>query len=170
MHEGGFSYKALELMVNSDYIKEINDANVCHTKKSPIGEQLRFCIKVDEGKIVDASYTYQGCPALAASAAAAVETVLGKTVVSAKAIAKSNLWAALEALPSGHDEHVEFSVEAMTETIDIYSKQKQLTFEEHKVYKHLCGETGESLDELDVSPCEDCPLVQNCENDHIIID
>lgn len=169
MHKAGYSHRALELMNKNDYIMEVENSNVCHTCKNPQGEDLRFCIKVGDGNIVDASYSFRGCPALAATAAAIVELVLGNTLENAKSINVSKVRKFLGSLPPGHEEHIEFSVNVMKETVNIYSNQKQLTFAEHKVYKHICGVKGSELDEIDIIPCEDCPLIQNCENDHIII-
>ena len=90
-------------------------------------------------------------------------------MAEAKTITSIDVWRVLGSLPPGHEEHVEFSVKTMIETLTICANQKRLTPEEHGVYVHLCGLTGNEVDEMVVVPCSDCSLVQNCENDHILI-
>ena len=169
MSAAGFSSKALDLFNDREHLGELDEPSVCHTSDNPQGERLRFCLKIDEDEIVAVSYSYRGCPALSASAAATVETVIHKTMAEANAITTKNVWRVLVSLPPGHEEHVEFSVKTMGETLTIYANQKRLTLEEHGVYVHLCGLTGNEVDEMVVVPCSDCTLVQNCENDHILI-
>lgn len=169
MRVAGYSEKALDLYNNPEYIGELEDPSVCHTGISSKGERLRFCLKVDEGEIMDASYSYRGCPALSATAAATVKVIVHKTIVEADSITKIDVWRVLGSLPPGHEEHVEFSLKTMSETLKIYANQKRLTPVEHEVYAHFCGLTGKAIDELDIVPCSDCSLVQNCENDHLVI-
>jgi len=169
MRAAGFSEKALDLFNDREHLGELEDPSVCHTSDTPQGERLRFCLKVNEGEIVDASYSYRGCPALSATAAATVKAVILKTIVEANSIINIDVWRVLGSLPPGHEEHVEFSVKTMGETLKICANQKCLTPEEHGVYEHFCGLTGTEVDEMAVVPCSDCSLVQNCENDHVLI-
>jgi NifU-like protein involved in Fe-S cluster formation len=168
MLRAGYSKKALELYSTFEYRGNLGDANVCHTKKSSSGESLRLCIKADEDKVVASKYIHQGCPALAASAAAMVQLVLQKTIAEVESLDISDIWCSLNGLPHGHDEQVELCIETLKETVHILRNQNRLTAEQHLDYVHLCGATGKELDGMDIIPCPDCPLVQNCENDHVI--
>lgn len=170
MHEAGFPWKALEILSTHDYQKWIENVSVCHTKESSTTEAFKLCIKVEDGTIVDASCVYQGCPALAVSAATVTELIRGKTIDSARNLKTTDVWQELEGLPPNHEEHVEFAVDTLKETLTIYENQKKLTATEHENYKHLCGLTGKEIDETDILSCDSCPLVQNCENDHIVLE
>lgn len=169
MSAAGFSEKALNLFNDRVHLGELEELSVCHTGDTSQGESLRFCLKANEGEIMDASYSYRGCPALSATAAATVKAVIHKTLVEANSITKNDVWRVLGSLPPGHEEHVEFSLNTMRETLKICANQKRLTTEEHGVYQHFCGLTGKEVDELEIVPCSDCSLVQNCENDHVVI-
>lgn len=126
-------------------------------------------MKVNEGEIVDASYSYRGCPVLSATAAATVKVVIHKTIVEANSITENDVWHVLGSLLPDHEGHMEFSVKAMREALKVFANQKRLTPEEHSVYAHFCGLTGKEVDEMEIVPCSDCSLVQNCENDHVLI-
>jgi NifU-like protein involved in Fe-S cluster formation len=169
MSAAGFSQKALDLFNDREYVGELEEPSVCHTGESKAGEKLRYCIKVKNGIIEQASLTYQGCPALAACAAATVHHVLHSNVADARSTTKKEIWDGLGSLPLGHDDHVDFSLNTMLETIEIYLAQKHLGLKEHEEYEHICGFTGNEIDELDPSPCANCTYVQNCENDHDLI-
>ena len=169
MNAAGFSMKALDLFSHQEYREALEEPSVCHTGESKAGEKLRFCIKVHNDIIAQASYTYQGCPALATSAAAAVQNILDSNVAEAKSISINDIWEALGSLPRGHDDHVDFALKTMIETLDIYLSQKHMGQKEHEEYMHLCGFTGKELDELDTGPCSNCAFVQSCENDHDVM-
>jgi len=169
MGVAGYSEKALDLYNDPELIGELEDPSVCHTGESDHGDRLRYCLKVEKGKIVKASYTYRGCPALSASAAATIRVILNRSTVETVPFTSEDIWKFLGSLPSGHEGHVEFALKTMKETLGIYADQKQLVPEDHVSYKHLCGMTGKELEELEVMICSNCSFVQNCENDHMII-
>ena len=169
MNAAGFSEKALDLYNDPEIIGELEDPSVCHTGESDHGERLRYCLKVEEGKIVKASYTYRGCPALSASAAATIRTAMYSSMAEAVSFTTEDVWRILGSLPPGHEEHVGFAFKTMKETLNIYVDQKSLVPADHVSYKHLCGMTGKELEELDVMICSNCSFVQNCENDHVVI-
>ena len=166
MNAAGFSRKALDLFNYREYLGVLEEPSVCHTAESKGGEKLRFCIKIHNDVIAQASYAYQGCPALAASAAATIQNILYSNIAEAKSIALKDIWEALGSLPQGHEEHVDFTFRTMMETLEIYLNQKHLGRKEHEKYIHLCGFTGKELDELKSVSCSNCVVVQNCENDH----
>lgn len=169
MGAAGYSEEALDLFNDREHLGELEEPSVCHTVDTPKGERLRFCLKVDEGEIADASYSYRGCPALSATAAATVKVVIHKTIGEANSITENDVWHVLGSLPPDHEDHMEFSIKTLRETLDIFANQKRLTPEEHSVYEHFCGLTGKEVDEMEIVPCSDCSLVQNCENDHVLI-
>jgi len=169
MGTAGYSEKALELYNDSEYLGELEEPSVCHTRESGHIESLRYCLKVEEEKIVKASYTYRGYPALSASAAATIMKVLNSSTVEASSFTTEDVWKVLGRLPQGHEEHVDFALKTMKETLDIYANQKRLSPVEHETYKHLCGMTGKEIEELDIVICSNCSFVQNCENDHVVI-
>jgi NifU-like protein involved in Fe-S cluster formation len=130
---------------------------------------VRFCILVEEGRVASASYSYQGCPALAAICAAITRLSQSMTIDEAESITAADVWEVLGGLPEGHDKDVGFALGTFKETVNIYRDQKRLTKAQHDAYFHFCGLTGQQLDESDTIPCGECPWLQNCENDHVII-
>ena len=152
------------------FIKVNSKILVCHTESSDSGECLRLCLRIQGGRIINGSYIHQGCPALVATAAATIDLAIGKTIEEASSFTISDVWQVLGSLPHGHDEHVDFSLRTLHETLMIFSKQKQLTDKEHEEYIHFCGLTGKELEALSHGICSNCELVQNCENDHILIE
>lgn len=169
MRAAGYSEEALDLFDKRKNVGDLDGANVCHADESPHGERVRFYINVDKDRIKGVSYVYRGCPALAAVAAATVELTVNKTIEEANTIIPSDVWRLLKSLPPGHEEQVEFCVNTMKDTLNIYSNQKRLTKKEHQSYRHFCDLTGKEIDELEIIHCAECPMVQNCENDHIIV-
>ena len=169
MRRAGWSNQAIELFAAQENIGELEDADVCHTSRTEIGMAVRFCIRVEEGRVVSASYSYQGCPALAAICAAITRLSLNKTIDEAESVTAADVWEMLGGLPEGHDKDVGFALGTFKETVKIYGDQKRLTKAQHDAYTHICGLTGLQLDELDTIPCGECLWIQNCENDHVII-
>lgn len=169
MGVAGYSEKALDLFNDREHLGELEAPSVCLTVDTLQGERLRFCLKVNEGEIVDVSYSYRGCPALSATAAATVKVVIHKTIDEANTITENDVWQVLDSLPPDHEDHIEFSIKTMKEALKTFANQKRLTPEEHSVYEHFCGLTGKEVDEMEIVPCSNCSLVQNCENDHVLI-
>jgi NifU-like protein involved in Fe-S cluster formation len=170
MKKAGFSNKALDYFNDRTYQGELENPSVCHTESSYSGERLRLCLKIQGGRIIDGSYIHQGCPALVASAAATIDLVVGKTIKDASSLTNTNIWQVLGSLPQGHNEHVDFCLQTLQKTLMIFSKQKQFNNEEHDKYVHFCGLSGKELETLSHGLCSNCELVQNCENDHILIE
>ena len=119
MSAAGYSEKALDLFNDREHLGELEEPSVCHTVDTAQCERLRFCLKINEGEIVDASYSYRGCPALSATVAATVKVVIHKTVVEANSITEYDVWHVLGSLPPDHEDHMEFSVKSFRETLKI---------------------------------------------------
>jgi len=170
MRRAGWSDQAIELFELRDQLGDLKDADVCHTSRTKRGEAVRFYIRIENEKIIKVKYSYQACPAVAATCSAIAKLAISKTIDEAESVIKSSVWEMLGSLPDGHDDHIDFVLRTFRETVKIYKEQKRLTKKQHKKYLHICGLTGRQLEELETIPCDDCPWVQNCENSHIIID
>jgi NifU-like protein involved in Fe-S cluster formation len=142
MNAAGFSQKALDLFHDREYLGELDDPSVCHTAESKAGEKLRYSIKVQNDIITEASLVYQGCPALAACAAETIHHILKSKVAEEMSTTPKEIWEGLGSHPLGHDDHVDFSLKTMIETLKIYLDQKHLGEKEHEEYIHLCGLLG----------------------------
>ena len=169
MRRAGWSDQAIELFEAKESVGELEDASVCHMARTEAGEAARFCIRVEEGRIAAARHSYQGCPALAATCAAITRLSQGKTIDEAGSLTVADVWGALGGLPGGHDREVSFPLGAFIETLNIFREQKRLIKAQHDSYTHICGLTGRQLEESKADPCDECPWLQNCENDHTII-
>lgn len=169
MRKAGWSDSAIAYFTKGDYLGPLESADVCHMARTETGMAVRFCIRVSEGRIESAKFTYQGCPAFAAICTAVAEGSLSKTFDEVESTSGADIWEIIGGLPEGHEKDVEFVLGAFRETLTIYRKQKRVTREQHEVYQHICGLTGRQLDDLDSDPCGECPWIQNCENDHVVI-
>lgn len=169
MRRAGWSDQALGFFERKDHLGELEGSDVCHTSRKEDGKAVRFCICVEEGKITYTKYSYQACPAIAATCSAIANSVIDKNVNDVESITTSDIWKILGELPEGHEEEVDFVLKTFKETVKIYMNQKKLTKSQHDNYLHICNLTGRQLEELDSIPCGNCSWLQNCENDHRIV-
>lgn len=76
----------LDYAKNSKYKKEIPASKKAEGKNLSCGDEITIFVKVDKGKIVEASYLGHGCIISQASAAMMCEIIEGKTVEEAEKI------------------------------------------------------------------------------------
>lgn len=77
----------MEHSTNSPYKKEIKQPTCSvHAHNPSCGDDITLNIKIDGGKIVDASFGGSGCAISQSSTSIMIETLLGKSVEDAKHI------------------------------------------------------------------------------------
>lgn len=90
----------LDHFQNPRNLTEMKDAHAMGMGASKIcGDVMTLYLKVDNNRIVDASYTTMGCGAAIASGSILTEMLKGKTIEEAKSITHDDLIKALGGLP-----------------------------------------------------------------------
>lgn len=69
----------------------------------PCGDTMEIFLRVQEGRIVDASFRTDGCGTSIAAASMAVELSLGRELDAARRITQQEILAALEGLPEENE-------------------------------------------------------------------
>lgn len=102
----------------------MEDATAVGDVSNPVcGDRLRLYLRILDGRVVEARFEAQGCPA--AIAASSITTVLlrGMTVEEARALTDHDVEAALGGLPRGKRHCSVLAEEAITEALDGLAKE-----------------------------------------------
>ncbi|MEN2974223.1 MAG: iron-sulfur cluster assembly scaffold protein [Candidatus Caldarchaeales archaeon] len=96
-----YSPKILELFKNPKNLGVMHDADVVSQAGSPAcGDVIRIYLKIDEGRILNASFESYGCAANIAAASILTEMVKGKTLKEAWEISWEKVAEELGGLPT----------------------------------------------------------------------
>jgi len=170
MKKIGYSDFAIKLFNEKVNFGILEEPDVSLTTTNQNGHIVTLYLKVEDGHIIkDAKFQYVGCAALAIFCAVATELAKNKSISEAKKISVKDLTEKVGNLPKNHLHYPEFVVATLKETIEIFERRKMLTIKEHDEYVHFCGLTGKELENFS-SFCSVCSKVQECENDHVIVE
>lgn len=96
----GYSDTLLDYFENPRCVGELSDADIITEVSNPVcGDVLKLWIKLDEGRIEDARFKAQGCPAAIATSSFATEMLIGMELVAARSITREQIAQALGGLP-----------------------------------------------------------------------
>ncbi|MCS7126142.1 MAG: iron-sulfur cluster assembly scaffold protein [Aigarchaeota archaeon] len=96
-----YSPKVLEIFRNPKNLGAMQDASVVSQAGSPAcGDVIRIYLKIEDGKILDASFESYGCAANIAAASILTEMVKGKTLKEAWMISWEEVAEELGGLPA----------------------------------------------------------------------
>jgi nitrogen fixation NifU-like protein len=109
-----YSAKILEHLENPRNAGEMSDATARGEATNPVcGDLLHLYIKVDGGKIVEATFKVQGCPPSVAAGSALTEIITGLTVDEARKLAPQDITRALESLPRNKEHCSVLAIDAL---------------------------------------------------------
>jgi nitrogen fixation NifU-like protein len=95
-----YSEKLLDYFENPRCVGEIENADATAEVSNPVcGDSLKLWVSVAEGKVTDARFKAQGCPAAIATSSFATEMLIGMDLPSALAITREQIADALGGLP-----------------------------------------------------------------------
>lgn len=104
---------------------EMDDASVVSNYRNQgCGDGYRLYLKVDDGRIVDASYTTTGCGFGLAALAIITDIVKGRTIDEAAAITTDEINAGLDGFPPRRQNYPVSALEALHQALDDYRQGK----------------------------------------------
>jgi uncharacterized protein YjbI with pentapeptide repeats len=105
--------------------REMDDASVASNYRNQgCGDGYRVFLKIEDDRIVDASYTTTGCGFGLASLALVTELAKGKTLGEAEAITTDDIEAGLDGFPPRRKNYPEAALEAFQQALDDYRQGK----------------------------------------------
>lgn len=96
-----YSPKLLDYFENPRCVGELADANAVAQVSNPVcGDTMKLWLRVEDGRIRNASFKTQGCSAAIATSSYATEMIIGMDLAAARGITKEHIADALGGLPS----------------------------------------------------------------------
>ena len=121
-----YGEKVMQHFLNPHNVGELPGANGTGNVGNPIcGDIMRLYIKVEDGKIVDASFKTFGCGAAIATSSMVTDLVKGKTLDEALQISNKAVAEALGGLPKIKMHCSVLAEEALRAAIEDYKKKQQ---------------------------------------------
>jgi nitrogen fixation NifU-like protein len=95
-----YSEKLLDYFENPRCVGELENADATAEVSNPVcGDSLKLWVAVDGGRVTNARFKAQGCPAAIATSSFATEMLIGMDLGSARAITRELIADALGGLP-----------------------------------------------------------------------
>ena len=121
-----YGEKVMQHFLNPHNVGELPGANGIGNVGNPIcGDIMRLYIKVEDGKIVDASFKTFGCGAAIATSSMVTDLVKGKTLEEALQISNKAVAEALGGLPKIKMHCSVLAEEALRAAIEDYKKKQE---------------------------------------------
>ena len=94
-----YSEKVIDLFLNPRNLRQIESPDGFGRVTGPCGDTMEIYLRVNGGKITNATFLTDGCGSSIASGSMATELIEGKSVVEAQNIGKDDILNALGGLP-----------------------------------------------------------------------
>jgi len=94
-----YSVKVIDLFLNPRNLRQIESPDGFGRVTGPCGDTMEIYLRVNGGKITNATFLTDGCGSSIASGSMATELIEGKSVVEAQNIGKDDILNALGGLP-----------------------------------------------------------------------
>lgn len=118
-----YTKETMNRFLNPVHMGEMSDANAVGEVGNPrCGDQMKVFLKIEEGKIKNASFQTYGCVAAIATSDVVCEMVIGKTIEEAKKITEKEMIERLEKLPSVKMHCSSLAIEGVKKAIENYEK------------------------------------------------
>lgn len=109
-----YSPKVLAHLDHPRNVGEIADASAYGEATNPVcGDLLHLYLKIDEDKIIAASFKAYGCPPTLAAASALTEIVIGLRFHEARTLKSQDVIRALESLPRNKEHCAILAIDAL---------------------------------------------------------
>ncbi len=121
-----YTKETMNRFLNPKYLGEMKDANGIGKVGNPrCGDQMTVYIKVEGGKIKDASFQTLGCAAAIATSDVICEMVIGRKPEEALSITEKEMIKKLEKLPAVKVHCSSLAIEGLKKAIDDYEKRQK---------------------------------------------
>ncbi len=119
-----YTKETMERFLNPKHFGDMKDANGVGEVGNPrCGDQMKVYIKVEQGKIKNASFQTLGCAAAIATSDVICEMTIGKTVDDALKISEKEMIERLKKLPAVKIHCSSLAIEGLKKAIDDYKKR-----------------------------------------------
>jgi nitrogen fixation protein NifU and related proteins len=123
----GYSEKAIEYFICKPNMGSLPGADQVTEMTGTCGDTMKVYLKVDQGKITDATYEVLGCPGAISAAMAAVDLVKGKSLDFARTLNDGDIFKALGEIPAKKHHCIQLSVKALHMALDEYNQRACLS-------------------------------------------
>jgi nitrogen fixation protein NifU and related proteins len=118
-----YSPTVLDHLENPRNVGEMADASARGVATNPVcGDLLHLWLKVEDGKVIEASFKVQGCPPSIAAASVLTEMVRGLTLDEARELAPPDVTRALESLPRNKEHCSVLAVDGLRAALGEYQR------------------------------------------------
>lgn len=119
-----YTKETMERFLSPKYMGEIKDANGIGKVGNPkCGDQMTVYIKVEDGKIADASFQTLGCAAAIATSDVICEMVIGKEIKEALSVTEKEMIEKLKELPAVKVHCSSLAIEGLKKAIENYERK-----------------------------------------------
>jgi nitrogen fixation NifU-like protein len=127
LSKSGYSDKAIQFYIERPYMGIIPNADQVSEMTGTCGDTMGICLKVDDGKIVDAKYEVLGCAGAVSAAMAVVDLIKGKSIKKAKKLDDGDIFRMLEEIPVKKHHCIQLAVKTLHKGLDDYEKNHHPT-------------------------------------------
>ncbi len=119
-----YTKETMERFLNPQHMGKMKDANGIGEVGNPkCGDQMTVYIKVENGKITNASFQTLGCAAAIATSDVVCEMVIGKNIKEASKITEKEMIGRLKKLPAVKVHCSSLAIEGLKKAIDDYKEK-----------------------------------------------
>jgi nitrogen fixation protein NifU and related proteins len=120
--ELGYTNRAIELYQNQQNVGVINDSDADATVLGISGELIRLYLTINDDSVRDAKFLCYGCPAASAAMSALTLLIIGKPLLQAKKVTKTDILSELGGLPEPKQECSELPIKTLKKALAEYEK------------------------------------------------
>ncbi len=120
-----YTKETMERFLNPKHFGEMKDANAVGRVGNPkCGDQMTVYLKIEDGKIKNASFQTLGCAAAIATSDVICEMIIGKTIKKALSITEKEMIEKLEKLPAVKVHCSSLAISGLKKAIEDYEEKK----------------------------------------------
>src|SRR5512136_2290236 len=115
-----FSEKAVAHMLKPQNLGEFRTADGLGQASIPCGDSMQICLRVSQGRILEAKFMTDGCGPVIACGSMATELVKGRTISEAMAVNEDDIMSGLDGLPEPETHCAALAVNALKQALMDY--------------------------------------------------
>lgn len=115
-----FSKKVVDHLLNPRNVGEFRAADGLGRASIPCGDSMQICLRVSNGRILEAKFMTDGCGPVIACGSMATDLVKGKTINEAMAVAEDDIITSLDGLPDSETHCATLAVSALKQALVDY--------------------------------------------------